>query len=61
MVKKTKCDPDEMLMWNRLASLTRAIEPNPEKVTFAIQKRAVQNAIDGGYCVPKPKRNSTSG
>lgn len=49
------CPDDEMLMWNRVASFTRAIEPNPNKVTLAIQKRAVQQAIDGGYCIPKPK------
>ncbi len=55
MVKKTKCDPSEMLMWNRVASITRTLEPNPEKVTLAIQKRAVQQAIDGGFCIPKPK------
>lgn len=44
-----------MLVWNRVASNCRELEPNPDRVTIAIQKKAVQKAIDDGYCIPKPK------
>ena len=56
MAKKIKCEPDEMPSWVKIATYLEEIQPNPNKVTVANQRRAVALTIaDPKGCIPKPK------
>jgi hypothetical protein len=43
-----------MVLWSKTAKFCRQLQPDPAKVTLAIQRKATQMAIDDG-CIPKPK------
>lgn len=49
-----KCSPEEMVLWSKTAKFCRQLQPDANKVTLTIQKKATQMAIDDG-CIPKPK------
>lgn len=50
-----------MPSWVKIATYLEGIQPNPNKVTVANQKKAVALTIaDPKGCIPKPNRNSNS-
>lgn len=53
---KTKCEPDEMLSWMKVAKECEKIQSDPSKITLSQFKQGVKVAFAGGEgCYPKPK------
>jgi len=56
MVKKTKCDANEMLSWIAVAKECESIQPDPSKITLSQLKQGVKRVFaEGEGCYEKPK------